>query len=217
MKTDSELKNDVLAELLWDPLVPETRIGVSVNHGIVTLTGHVDSYAEKVAARRAAQRVGGSKAIAIEVDVVPAGEHQRSDTEIASAAEQALNWNSSIPQGKIKIMVEKGWVTLSGELDWNFQRRAVERVIRPLKGVVGIIDNIQLKSLPVPSDLGMRIQDALTRQAVREAKRMEISVIDSVVTLSGHVHSWAESKAAEGAAWSAPGVNRVNNQLTVEA
>jgi len=102
-------------------------------------------------------------------------------------------------------------------LDWNFQRRAVERLIRPLKGVVGIIDNIQLKSSPAPSDLGVRIQDALTRQAVREAKRMDISVLGGVVTLSGHVHSWAESNAAEGAAWSAPGVSRVNNQLSVEA
>ena len=217
MKTDTDLKNDVLAELLWDPLVPETRIGVSVNHGVVTLTGHVDSYAEKVATRRAAQRVSGAKAIAVELDVVPAGEHRRSDTEIAAAAEQALGWNTSVPQGKVKIMVEKGWVTLSGELDWNFQRRAVERLIRPLKGVVGIIDNIQLKSLPAPSDLGLRIQDALTRQAMREAKRMDISVLGGVVTLSGHVHSWAESNAAEGAAWSAPGVSRVNNQLSVEA
>ena len=217
MKTDTDLKNDVLAELLWDPLVPETRIGVSVNHGVVTLTGHVDSYAEKVATRRAAQRVSGAKAIAVELDVVPAGEHRRSDTEIAAAAEQALGWNTSVPQGKVKIMVEKGWVTLSGELDWNFQRRAVERLIRPLKGVVGIIDNIQLKSLPAPSDLGLRIQDALTRQAMREAKRRDISVLGGVVTLSGHVHSWAESNAAEGAAWSAPGVSRVNNQLSVEA
>ena len=216
MKTDTDLKNDVLAELLWDPLVPETRIGVSVNHGVVTLTGHVDSYAEKVATRRAAQRVGGAKAIAVELDVVPAGEHRRSDTEIATAAEQALGWNTSVPQGRVKILVEKGWVTLSGELDWNFQRRAVERLIRPLKGVVGIIDNIQLKSSPAPSDLGLRIQDALTRQAMREAKRMDILVLGGVVTLSGHVHSWAESNAAEGAAWSAPGVSRVNNQLTVE-
>ena len=217
MKTDNDLKNDVLAELLWDPLVPHTRIGVSTHQGIVTLTGHVDSYAEKVAARRAAQRVVGSKAIAIELDVVPTGEHKRSDTEIAAAAQQALGWNSSIPANKVQILVEKGWVTLSGMLDWNFQRKAVERAIRPLKGVVGIIDNINITAFPAPTDLSSRIQEALTRQAVREAKRMNVSVSGNVVTLSGNVHSWAESVAAEGAAWSAPGVSQVNNQLMVAA
>jgi osmotically-inducible protein OsmY len=217
MKTDSDLKNDVSAELLWDPLVPHTRIGVTVHQGVVTLTGHVDSYAEKVAARRAAQRVVGSKAIAIELDVMPSGEHQRSDTEIATAAQQALSWNTAIPAHKVHILVEKGWVTLSGELDWNFQRKAVERAIRPLKGVVGLIDNIHIKTFPVPSDLSLRIQEALTRQAVREAKHMNVSVMGNVVTLSGNVHSWAESVAAEGAAWSAPGVSQVNNQLTVAA
>ncbi len=217
MKSDSDLKNDVNAELLWDPLVPHTRIGVTVHDGVVTLTGHVDSYAEKVAARRAAQRVVGSKAIAVELDVVPTGEHLRNDTEIAAAVQQALNWNTSIPAHKVQILVEKGWVTLSGELDWNFQRKAVERTIRPLKGVIGIIDNIQIKTFPVPTDLSTRIQEALTRQAVREAQRMQVSVSGNVVTLSGKVHSWAESVAAEGAAWSAPGVTQVNNQLTVAA
>lgn len=217
MKTDSELKKDVLTELLWDPLVPEARVGVAVSDGVVTLTGHLDTYAEKVAAKRAAERVAGVKAIAVELDVVPSGVHQRSDTEIAAAVEHALSWNTSVPQGRVRVTVEKGWVTLSGELDWNFQRRAVERMIRPLKGVAGIIDNIQLKALPMPENLSNRIQDALTRQAVREARRIEISVDGSVVTLRGNVHSWAERTAAEGATWSAPGVSRVNNQLTIAA
>lgn len=216
MKTDSDLKKDVLTELSWDPLVPEARVGVAVNDGVVTLTGHLDTYAEKVAARRAVERVSGVKAIAVEVDVVPMGIHQRSDTEIATAVEHALGWNTSVPQDRVKVTVEKGWVTLSGELDWNFQRRAVERMVRPLKGVVGITDNIRLKALPIPVNLSNRIQDALTRQAVREARRIEISMDGSVVTLRGHVHSWAERSAAEGATWSAPGVSRVNNQLTIE-
>lgn len=217
MKTDSELKKDVLAELLWDPLIAETKVGVTVNEGVVTLTGHLDTYAEKVAAKRAAERVSGVKAIAVELDVIPAGIHQRSDTEIALAVEHALSWNTSVPQDRVKVAVEKGWVTLTGDLDWNFQRRAVERMVRPLKGVVGITDNIQLKTLPIPIKLQERIQDALTRQAMREARRIEVSVEGSEVTLRGHVHSWAERNAAEGATWSAPGVVRVNNQLTVEA
>jgi len=216
MKTDADLKKDVLTELSWDPLVPEARVGVTVHEGVVTLTGHLDTYAEKIAARRAVERVSGVKAIAIELDVIPMGVHQRSDTEIAAAVEHALSWNTSIPQDRVKVMVEKGWVTLSGELDWNFKRRAVERMIRPLKGVVGITDNIRLKTLPIPVNLSNRIQDALTRQAVREARRIDITVDGSVVTLHGHVHSWAERNAAEGATWSAPGVSRVINQLIIE-
>lgn len=217
MKTDSEIKKDVLSELQWDPLISETKVGVTVNEGVVTLTGHLDTYAEKVAAKRAVGRVSGVKAIALEIDVIPAGIHQRSDTEIALAVEHALSWNTSVPQDRVKVAVEKGWVTLTGDLDWNFQRRAVERMVRPLKGVVGITDNIQLRTLPVPLKLQERIQEALTRQAMREARRIEVSVEGSEVTLRGHVHSWAERNAAEGASWSAPGVTRVNNQLLVEA
>lgn len=216
MKTDSDLKRDVLSELLWDPLVSDTKVGVTVNEGVVTLTGHLDTYAEKVAAKRAAERVSGVKAIAVEIDVIPAGAHQRSDTEIALAVEHALSWNTSVPQDRVKVAVEKGWVTLMGDLDWNFQRRAVERMVRPLKGVVGITDNIKLKTLPVPLKLRERIQDALTRQAMREARRIDVIVEGSEVTLRGQVHSWAEKNAAEGASWSAPGVVSVNNQLTVE-
>lgn len=217
MKTDSELKRDVLAELSWDPLVPESRVGVAVDSGVVTLTGHLDSYAEKVATMRATQRVGGVKAIALELEVIPVGTHQRSDTEIAAAIEHVLGWSTSAPQGRVRVVVEKGWVTLSGELDWNFQRRSVERLIRSLQGVVGITDDIRLKATAAPSNLSSRITDALTRQAMREAKRIEIEVDGSVVTLRGHVHSWAERAAAEGVTWSAPGVSRVNNQLVVDA
>jgi osmotically-inducible protein OsmY len=217
MKTDSELKQDVQSELAWDPLVPETRIGVTVKDGVVTLVGHLDTYEQKIAAKRASERVAHVKAIAVELDVIPLGVHQRSDTEIAAAAEHALSWNATIPQNQVKVTVEKGWVTLRGELDWNFQRRTVERVIRPLKGVLGITDNIRLKTLPLPANLTNRIQEALTRQAMREAKRIEVVMDGSAVTLRGHVHSWAERNAAEGATWSAQGVSRLNNELTVEA
>jgi osmotically-inducible protein OsmY len=217
MKTDFQIKSDVQSELLWDPLVPEAKIGVSVNEGVVTLTGHLDAYAEKVAAKRAAERVTGVKAIALEIEVIPVGSHKRSDTEIALAVEHALNWNTSIPADQVKVAVEKGWVTLSGELEWNFQRRSVERMVRPLKGVVGITDNIKLKATPAPENLKDRIQEALTRQVMREVRRIDVTVDGSKVTLNGHVHSWAERNAAEGATWSAPGVSHVVNLLTVAA
>jgi osmotically-inducible protein OsmY len=217
MKTDSDLKNDVLTELSWDPQVPEARVGVSVNGGVVTLTGHLDSYAEKYATKRAVERVDGVKAIAMELDVIPVGSHQRSDTEIAAAIEHALSWSTYVPSNRVKVVVEKGWVVLKGELDWNFQRRAAENTIRPLKGVVGITNNIHLKEMTAPADLTKRIKDAFTRQATREAKRIEIAVDGGVVTLHGKVHSLAEKKAAEGVTWSAPGVTRVNNELTIGA
>lgn len=216
MKTNFELQKDILEELAWDPLVPETRVGVAVKDGVVTLTGHLDTYAEKVAVKHAVERVTGVKSIAMEVDVVPLGIHQRSDTEIASAIEHVLAWSTSVPREKIKVVVEKGSVTLSGELDWNFQRKAIERMIRPLKGVVGINDNIHLKTTAISASLSNRIKEALTRQVEREAKRIEINVDGNVVTLRGAVHSWAERNAVEGVIWSAPGVSHVDSQLTIK-
>lgn len=217
MKSDSDLKHNVLKELMWDPLVPEARIGVAITAGVVTLSGQVDTYAQKVAARQAVERVLGVKAIALELEVIPPGAHHHSDTEIAAAVLHALNWDASVPAERIHVTVESGLVTLVGEVDWNYQRRELERLIHPLKGVVGINNNIRLKTMPLPANLSQRIKEALTRQARREARHIEVSLDGSVVTLRGHVHSWAERTAAEGTTWSAPGVNRVNNQLTVDA
>lgn len=216
MKTDAELKKAVQDELSWEPLVPEERVGVAVHEGVVTLTGHLDTYIQKDATRKAAQRVAGVKAVAVELDVIPMGVHQRSDTEIATSIEHALAWNSTVPQDRITATVEKGWVTLSGEVEHNFQRVAAERAIHPLMGVVGITNTVRLKGSAIPSNLSARIQEALVRQAVREGKRIDVSVDGSVVTLRGRVHSWAERTAAEGTTWSAPGVSRVDNQLTVD-
>lgn len=217
MKTDTELRREVEEELFWESEVPDARVGVAVSEGVVTLTGHLDTYVQKDAAQQAAQRVAGVRAVAVELDVIPVGSHQRSDTEIAAAIEHMLAWSTAVPQDQVKVTVEKGWVTLNGELDQNFQRLAAERMIRPLKGVVGITDKIHLKSTAVPTDLSVRIQSALMRQAMREGKRIDVSVDGGTVTLRGKVRSWAERNAAEGTTWSAPGVSHVNNQLMIES
>jgi osmotically-inducible protein OsmY len=217
MKTDSDLKKDVMAELTWDPAVKADAVGVAVNNGVVTLSGHLDTYAEKFAAERALRRVAGVQAIALELDVRLAPQHKRSDTDIAAAAEQALRWHTSVPADKIRLIVENGWVRLQGEVEWEYQRRSVEKAIRPLVGVVGISNEIALKAKPVPADLAGRIEGALKRQALYEAKRVEVSIAGSTVTLRGSVQSWQERDAVQGAVWSAPGVRSVINELRVGA
>ena len=216
MKTDAELKTDVQAELTWDPAIKSTDIGVIVKEGVVTLTGHLETFAEKYAAERAVRRVKGVRAIAMEIDVKLAAAHKRSDSEIATAAEGALKWHALVPAEKVQVTVERGWVTLRGELEWDYQRRSVEKAIRPLLGVTGISNFITLKPQPVPGNLHKRIEGALTRQAVREARRIEVVVDGARVTLRGRVHSWAERDAAQGVAWSSPGVATVVNELIVE-
>ena len=215
MKTDADLKRDVTAELAWDPSVRATAIGVAVKNGVVTLTGHLDTYAEKHSAARAVRRVTGVKAIALEIDVKLAPDHKRSDTDIAAGAELALKWNTLVPAEAISVTVDHGWVTLRGEVEWDFQRRSVEKAIRPLMGVVGIGNEITLRARPQAANLSRKIEDALTRQAIREAQRIKVSVDGSTVKLTGTVHSWQERDAAQGAAWAAPGVHAVINELLV--
>jgi osmotically-inducible protein OsmY len=215
MKTDSDLKKDVMAELAWDPAVKADAVGVAVKNGIVTLSGHLDTFAEKFAVERALRRVAGVKAIALELDIKLSPQHRRSDTEIAAAAEQALMWRTSAPADKIRLTVEDGWVRMQGEVEWDYQRASAEKAIRPLVGVIGISNEISLKAKPVPADLSLRIEDALKRQALREAKRVEVAIDGSTVTLRGNVHSWQERDAVQGAAWSAPGVRCVINEVRV--
>lgn len=217
MKTDAALKTDVQEELAWDPAVKAGDIGVIVKDGVVTLTGHLDTFAQKYAAERAVRRVKGVKAIAMEVDVKIAAAHKRSDSEIADAVENALNWHVVVAPDQVQATVERGWVTLRGELEWDYQRRAIEKAIRPLLGVTGISNFITLRSRPVPADLHKRIEDALARQAAREARRIDVAVDGSRVTLRGRVHSHAEREAAQGVAWSSPGVMEVVNDIVVEA
>lgn len=215
MKTDAELKRDVVEELAWDPAVNASAVGVAVKDGVVTLTGHLDTYAEKAAVERVLKRVGGVKAIALELDVRLAPGHLRSDTDIAHAAEQALGWNSMVPVDKVRVIVDKGWVTLQGQFEWDYQRQSAEKAVRALTGVVGLSNEITLTPRAAPADVTRRIREALTRQAQREAKHLDVQVNGGTVVLQGQVRSWHERQAAQGAAWSAPGVAQVINELTI--
>jgi len=214
MKTDADLKRDVQAELAWDPAVKSTEVGVAVKDGVVTLSGHLGTYAEKYAVQRALRRVPGIKAIALELDVLLAPNHKRSDTEIALAAEHALQWNTLIPD-KIRVTVDKGWLTLQGEVDWDYQRHGAEKAVRPLMGVVGISNEITLKTRVAPADIEKSIANALQRQLERELQRIDVKVDGSTVTLRGSVNSWHERDAAQGVAWQAPGVRAVVNELRI--
>lgn len=215
IKTDSALKADVVNELIWDPSIKETAVGVAVKDGVVTLTGHLDTYAEKEAVIRAVRRIDGVRAIAVEIDVRLSPSHQRSDTDIAQSAELALKWNTSIPPDSVRVVVDHGWVTLQGEVEWNFQRVAAERATRALKGVVGISNELKLKPKALAAAVSQRIEDALRRQALREARHIHVAVSGDTVKLTGTVHSWPERQAAQGVAWSAPGVRSVVNELRV--
>ena len=216
MKTDAQLKADVSAELEWEPSINASHVGVAVDNGVVTLTGHLDTFAEKFAVERAVQRVQGVRAIALELDVKLEPGRKRSDSEIAAAAESALKWHSLVPEEKIQVKVEKGWVTLKGEVDWDYQRRSADQAVHPLTGVVGVSNTITLKSRTTPTNVANRIREALARHAEREAKHIEVIVNGSAVTLRGNVDSWAERGAAYGAAWSAPGVLSVVNAIKVQ-
>lgn len=215
MKTDAQLKKDVSAELEWDPSINASHVGVTVKDGVVTLAGHLDTYAEKHALERAALRVKGVKAVAMEVDVKLDPGHRRSDTEIAAAVETAFKWHSLIPAERIQVLVDKGWITLKGMVDWDYQRRLAEKTVRTLTGVVGVSNAITLKPTAMPTNVANRIREALERHADHEARQIEVSVDDAVVTLRGTVDSWAERSAAYAAAWSAPGVMSVVNELKV--
>ena len=215
MKTDAQLRNDVMDELDWEPAIKSTNVGVAVKDSIVTLSGHLDTYAEKYAIERVVQRVEGVKAVALELDVKLAPDHRRSDSEIASAIENALAWHVLIPADRIRVTVEKGWGTLTGELDWAYQRTDAEQAVRPLTGVVGVTNRINLKPKTSPSNIANRIRDALARHAEHEAKHIEVTVSGNAVTLHGKVSSWAERQAAQGAAWSAPGITDVTNKIEV--
>ncbi|WP_029922598.1 BON domain-containing protein [Nevskia soli] len=215
MKTDAQLKKDVETELEWDPAVAAAGIGVEVKGGIVTLTGHLESYPEKIAAEKAAQRVAGVKGVAVEIDVKLPGSSYRTDADIAAYATDAIRWNTSVPQERIKIKVEGGRVTLSGDVDWNYQRTSAESTVRDLIGVKGVLNQIQLKQKISPENVKAKIEAALQRAAHLDAKAIKVEILGGTVTLEGSVHSLAERRLIENATWAAPGVLKVVDGIRI--
>jgi osmotically-inducible protein OsmY len=214
MKTDTELKKEIMAEFAWEPSIRSPEIGVAVRDGVVTLSGTVSTYAQKFAAERAVERVTGIRAIAEELEVISTSEHNKTDSDIARAAANALVWDVEVPNDRVKAIVRNGWVTLEGDVDWFFQKGAAERAVRNLAGVKGIVSRIEIKP-PVVNTTQVKadIESALRRSAMVDAKRIYVESKDGTITLRGTVRSLAERDDAERAAWNAPGVKRVKDEL----
>jgi osmotically-inducible protein OsmY len=215
MKTDGQIRDDVISELAFDPqLIDPDAIGVAVTDGAVSLTGHVSSFAEKSAAVRAAERVYGVKAVANELQVKLPGS-PRDDSDIATAIAHVLEWNVQVPERTVQAVVQDGWVTLEGEVEYHYQRREVERMVGQVRGVIGVTDTITVKPSASPEEVEAAIEDAFNRQAQIDARHIKVKVCGRTAELYGQVHSMHEAAAARAAAASAPGVARVDSHLVV--
>jgi osmotically-inducible protein OsmY len=215
MKKDAELRRDVLDELEWEPSLDAAGIGVAAGDGVVTLTGGVPSFAEKVTAERVAKRVHGVRAVANDIEVRPRGGGRRTDADIARAAADALAWKATVPEGRVKASVSEGWVTLEGEVAWNYQREAAEEAVRPLLGVRGVINQVVVRPRASAADVRSRIEAAFRRSAEVDARKVRVEACDGKVTLLGELESWAERQEADRTAWAAPGVTEVENLIVV--
>jgi osmotically-inducible protein OsmY len=216
MKTDTAIQNDVREELSWEPSIQAQNIGVTVKDGVVTLTGNVPTYGEKSAAECATKRVSGVRAIAEELVVELFGGHTRDDADIAKAAKNAIDWNSSVPHDQVKVIVEKGWVKLSGEVDWYYQSEAAHDAVRFLLGVKGVSNQINLKAPSVSAiEVRGKIETALKRNMMNDSNNIKIVANEGKITLSGKVKTWEEHDEAGRAAWSTLGVSSVENDLVI--
>jgi osmotically-inducible protein OsmY len=215
MKTDLQLKQDIEEELLWDPKVNAAQIGVSVDKGAVSLLGSVDTYAEKWAAEDATKRVFGVRTVAQDLTVKILAEHKRSDSDIAAAVQSALKWDVFVPK-TVTAKVQSGWVTLEGQVPWNYQRDAAERSVRYLAGVVGVSNSVTLKPQTSAGEVKEKIKAALQRQATADANSIHIDTSGGKVTLTGHASSWQSIEDAANAAWAAPGVTDVLDQVKMK-
>jgi len=213
--TDRELKKHVEDALGWEPSIDESKIGVSVHDGVVTLLGHIGTFAEKSVAEHVALRIYGVKAVANDLTVRPLFGGDRNDTDIAEAAVSALKWNAMIPEGRVTITVSNGRVTLNGTLDWYYQKEAAAHVVGQLTGVKTVTNAISVKPHLQAADVQAQIEAAFKRSAAIDARRVNVSASAGKVVLSGNVRSWAERKEAERAAWAAPGVSQVDDKITV--
>ncbi len=216
MKTDHEILKDVQDELRWDPYLSSSEIGASVKDGIVTLTGIVDSYYKKLAAEHAVEKVAGVKAVVQKIEVRLSESGKRKDTDIAEAIENEFKWSVLVPKDKVKVKVENGWVTLEGDVEWEFEKNAAWRAVEKIAGVKGVTNNIKVTPKAVPSEIQQKIKSALMRSASFDADRINVKVDGSTVRLSGKVRSWAEKKEAERQAWLAPGVTKVENDIEID-
>ncbi|RVQ69601.1 BON domain-containing protein [Croceicoccus ponticola] len=215
MKSDSQLQHDVLEELKWDPSVDHTDIGVSVVDGVVALNGYAKSYAEKIAAERAAKRVAGVKAIAEELKIRYPSDAKNADHEIARRILDIFSYNVLIPEENIQVKVEKGWVTLTGDVEWNYQSAEAAKAAGKVSGVLGLTNSIAIRNKADISDVRKRIEDAFKRQAGLDAASVTIAASGNKVTLGGKVKAWHERKLAEQAAWGAPGVTQVEDHIVI--
>jgi osmotically-inducible protein OsmY len=212
---DKLLRQEIIDELDFDPTIEAAHIGVAVDDGVVTLTGHVKSYAEKIAAERAVKRVKGVKGIAEEIEVRYAGEKKTADDQIARRALDILAWDTTIPDDKVQVKVQNGWVTLSGDVDWQYQKDSAQRAVRRLSGVIGISNMIAVKPNVTAMDVKLKIESAIKRSAELDAQSIRVSTSGSKVTLEGRVKDWHERDLAEKTAWAVPGVTAVEDRIVV--